>query len=189
MLFRSLDFSGCQIRQFKEVVSMWLSRTLLDPFGHDCERLCRGRYGVIETRSGRLHAIHLRPWPKVISALESEWLGRRYHRTHPGDCCLLYFNQPWRFPNYIALTFVLSGRDCTFATFRRAVQALDEVAEVKRTDALLCDAWNLRISDRLFARWGWEPHKPQRWHRNFIKRFYGHYPRARQPESEELVRC
>jgi hypothetical protein len=23
---------------------------------------------------------------------------------------------------------------------------------------------------------GWEPHKPQRWHRNFIRRFYGVYP-------------
>ncbi len=25
-------------------------------------------------------------------------------------------------------------------------------------------------------RLGWEPHKPQRWHRNFIRRFYGQYP-------------
>ena len=26
------------------------------------------------------------------------------------------------------------------------------------------------------ARLGWEPHKPQRWHRNYIRRFYGTYP-------------
>jgi hypothetical protein len=26
------------------------------------------------------------------------------------------------------------------------------------------------MSDRLLARFGWQPHKPQRWHRNFIRR-------------------
>ncbi len=155
---------------------MWFARTLFDPFGTQRERLRRARYGVIETREGRLWAIHLRAWPKVISALEADWLGRRYHDRRPGDRCLLYYNQPLGHSNYLALTFVLSHRDCTLATFRRSLAVLDEVARVKRSDAILCDAWNLRISDRLFARWGWQAHKPQRWHRNFIKRFYGAYP-------------
>ena len=139
----------------------------------------RGRYGVIDVRDGRLAAIHLRPWPKLVSALEVEWLGRRWHEATPGDRCLLYYNQPRRHPNFLALKYIVSHRDCTLATFNRALLALDEVARVKRSDAILCDAWNLRISDRLFARWGWEPHKPGRWHRHFIKRFYGEYPPPR----------
>ena len=53
---------------------------------------------------------------------------------------------------------------------------LDQIARLKRTDALLCDIAGSRISDRLMSRFGWEPHKPQRWHRNYIKRFYGQYP-------------
>jgi hypothetical protein len=53
---------------------------------------------------------------------------------------------------------------------------LDRIAELKRTDAILCDAANTRLSDRLLRRFGWEPHKPERWRRNFIKRFYGVYP-------------
>lgn len=166
---------------------MWLTRTLLDPFDADCGRLRAGRYGVIEVRAGRLHAIHLRWWPKIVSALESEYWGRRYHDARPGDHCLLYYNQPWRFPGFLALTYVLSSRDCTFATAHRAAETLDEVARVKRTDALLCDAWNTRISDRLLTRWGWEPHKPQRWHRNYIKRFYGSYPPASRSEPRELA--
>lgn len=157
---------------------MWFARTLTDPFGADRERLCWGRYGVIETLAGQLSAIHLRRWPKIASVLEAEWLGRRHHQDRPGDRCLLYYNQPLAHSNFLALVFVLSERDCTLATFRRSLTVLDEVAQLKRTDAILCDAWNLRISDRLFARWGWEPHKPQRWHRNFIKRFYGVYPVA-----------
>ncbi len=167
---------------------MWFASTLYDPFHADRERLRRGRYGVIETREGRLHAIHLRAWPKIVSGFESEWLGRRFHENRSGDLCLLFYNQPLRFSQFLALTYTVSGSGCSFATARRAAETLDEVARLKRTDALLCDAWNLRISDRLLARWGWEPHKPQRWHRNYIKRFYGHYPPQRQ-QVRELVRC
>jgi hypothetical protein len=160
---------------------MLFSQTLFDPFAADREALRRGRYGVIETRQGRLHAIHLRSWPKIVSVLDAEWFGRRQHDGRPGDVCWLYYDQPRRFPNFLALKFVVSRRDCTFATFRRAAEVLDAVAEVKRSDAILCDAWNARISDRLLARWGWQPHKPQRWHRNYIKRFYGVYPESNLP--------
>lgn len=157
----------------------FFTRTLADPFA-DCEALRRGRYGVIEVQGGRLAAIHLRAWPKIGSALEVEWLGQRAHRDRPGDCCLVYYNQPWRFPNFLAVNYAVSRRDCTLATIQRAIAVLDEVARLKRTDALLCDVWNLRISDRMMTRWGWEPHKPARWHRHYIKRFYGVYPPERR---------
>jgi hypothetical protein len=48
-------------------------------------------------------------------------------------------------------------------------------------DAIVCDAANLRISERLMKRFGYEPHKPQHWHRNFIRRFYGSYPSVALP--------
>jgi len=166
---------------------MLFAKTLADPLGADAAQLARGRYGVIETCGGRLTAIRLRRWPKIASALESEWWGRRHHEQRAGDRCLLYYNQPRRCPNYLALTYILSNRDTSFASFRKALETLDEVARLKRSDAILCDAWNLRISDRLFARWGWEPHKPQAWHRNFIKRFYGVYPERQEVEAEELL--
>jgi hypothetical protein len=153
-----------------------LARTLTDPFGADIDALRRGRYGVIEVAAGRLLAIQLRPWPKLISALEVEWLGRRRHERAPGDRCVLYYNQPRSCPNYLALKYVVSGRDCTLATFRHSLLVLDEVARLKHIDAIVCDAWNERISSRLLARWGWEPHLERRWHRHYIKRFYGVYP-------------
>ena len=162
--------------------------TLNDPFA-DFDSLRRGRYGVIEVIDGRLTAIHLRRIPKIISALEIETLGQRRHRHKPGNRCLVYYNQPRACPNYLALKYVVSQRDCTFATIHRAAEALDEVARIKQSDALLCDVWNARISDRLLSRWGWEPHKPQRWHRHYIKRFYGVYPhkRATMANAEALL--
>jgi hypothetical protein len=155
-----------------------LTQTLADPLT-DAEVLRHGRYGVIDVRGGRLAAIHLRRWPKIISALEIQWRGERAHRQRPGDRCLLYYNQPRRHSNFLALKYVVSHRDCTFATFHRALEVLDELARLKGTDALLCDVWNGRISDRLLARWGWQPHHPRSWHRHYIKRFYGVYPAPR----------
>src|ERR1700730_4766364 len=145
----------------------WFTRTLVDPFA-DCETLRRGRYGVIETHEGRLESIRLRSWPKVATALEASWSGRRCHRGRPGDRCWLYYNQPRSFPNFLALKYLVSTRRTTMATIHTALAVLDEIARLKRADSLLCDVTNLRISDRIMARHGWEPHKPQRWHRNFI---------------------
>jgi hypothetical protein len=42
-----------------------------------------------------------------------------------------------------------------------------------------------RRMPNFLARFGWEPHKPQRWHRNFIRRFYGVYPS--RGDAEEML--
>jgi hypothetical protein len=135
------------------------------------------RYGVIETAGGKLVAVHLRPWPKLISLPEVWPVGAAYHARGEADRCLLYYNQPRRFSNFLALKYIVSTRGTSYATSRAALDALDKLAELKKTDAILCDAANTRLSDRLLARFGWAAHKPQRWRRNFIKRFYGVYAR------------
>jgi hypothetical protein len=165
---------------------MFLAGTLDDPFGNDLDGLRRTRYGTIEVRDGQLYAISWRLFPKLISGIEADWFGRRA-RGAAGESCSLYYDQPRGFPNFLAIKFVVGRRDCTYATFRRAHQVLDRIARVKRSDALLCDVWNSRISDRLLARWGWEPHKPQRWHRNYIKRFYGTYTDAADDFEDNLA--
>lgn len=148
------------------------------------EQILRGRrYGVIVMSAGRLAAVHVRPYPKLSGITEWFLLPHRYHTGGPSDVCWLYYNQPRRFPNFLALRYVVSSAGTRLATFRGALDVLDAIARIKQTDALLCDAANTRISDRLLARWGWQPHKPQRWHRNYIKRFYGHYPPAACAET------
>jgi hypothetical protein len=79
----------------------------------------------------------------------------------------------------LALKYIVSTHGTSYQTFRAALVVLDWVAELKQIDAIVCDAANIRLSDRLMARLGWEPHKPQRWHRNYIRRFYGTYPENR----------
>ncbi len=146
------------------------------------EAIRDGRYGVIDCRQGRLAAIHLRPVPKLVSAWEVWTLGQWSHRLRPGDRCLVYYNQPRRFPNFLVLIYLLSFRDTSIATVRRALAVLDEVARLKGSDALLCNVASWRISDRVMFRCGWEPHCPSRWSRHFIKRFYGKWP-CHPPEA------
>ena len=142
----------------------------------DADVIRQRRYGIIECSAGRLTAIRFRPYPKWASLPEALFWGERRHRRWQADSCRLYFNQPLRFPSFLAVPYAFSGRGTKLATFYAALEALDEIARIKRTDAILADILNSRISDRLLARQGWSPHKPSRWHRHFIKRFYGEYP-------------
>ncbi|QDT00110.1 hypothetical protein [Adhaeretor mobilis] len=134
------------------------------------------RYGVIVARNGTFEAVHLKAWPKLIAWPEIWPVGSRYHVAGTGDACWLYYNQPRRFSNFLAVKYMVSTRGASLATCQTALRMLDQIAEIKRTDAILCDVTNSRLSDRLLQRFGWEAHRPQRWHRNFIKRFYGSYP-------------
>ncbi|MCO6047688.1 hypothetical protein NG895_27610 [Aeoliella sp. ICT_H6.2] len=152
----------------------WFSK-IHDLLAHR-DQVAQGRYGVIETRHGEFHSLELRPLPKLISWPEVWPVRLKFHARGPQDRCRLYFNQPRGMANFLALKYIVSTDGTRYATFRAALAALDQVAAIKRTDAIVCDAANVRLSDRLMQRWGWEPHKPQRWHRNFIRRFYGEYP-------------
>jgi hypothetical protein len=146
------------------------------PETFDATEIRSHRYGVIEIVDGQLGGLHFRRWPKLVSLLDVMWLGPRYHARTPGNRCLVYYNQPRRFPSFLALSYLLSTRECTLASVQRGLVVLDEVARLKQSDALLCDAWNSRISERILARYGWKRHTNSRWHCNYIKRFYGVYP-------------
>jgi hypothetical protein len=89
---------------------------------------------------------------------------------------MLYYNQPSQFRNFLAVRYVVAACGTSLSTVSRVVEALEEIARLKRTDALLCDVSNSRMTSQMMARMGWEPHCPSRWHRHYIKRYYGAYP-------------
>jgi hypothetical protein len=154
---------------------MSLFETISD-LAQGAETLRRRRYGMIEMVEGRLRRIRLRPYPKIISAPEIVLFGRAFHNRARGDRLWLYYNQPRRFSNFLVLRYVVSAGHTSLGSLTRALDVLDYIARLKQSDALLCDAANWRISTKLMARWGWAPHCPSRWHRHYIKRFYGTYP-------------
>jgi hypothetical protein len=147
---------------------------------NDTVPLVQRPYGVIEMADDRLEAVHLRPFPKLISGTEVSFFGGRFHRHAGGNRCLLFYNQPRQSSSFLALKYIVSSRQCSFKTFRGATIILDEIARLKGTDAIVCEVRNLRISDRLLQRWGWERHLASSRRRHFIKRFYGTYPEPSQ---------
>ena len=144
----------------------------------------RRRYGVIEIVAGDLQSVSFRPWPKLISVAEIGWLGAATHQSRIGDRCVLYYNQPLRSPNFLALKYVVSNLGTNYRSFRQTLIVLDRIAQIKRTDALVCEASNQRISDRFLKRMGWERHLETSRRRHYIKRFYGVYPE--QPAVEHV---
>ena len=161
-----------------------LFETVTD-FQSNAEILRVRRYGVIEIAAGRLVGVHLHPLPKLLAWPDLFPVGEHYHSSGPNDLCRLFYNQPRRFTSFIAVKYAVSTIGTSISTIRSALTVLDAIARIKRTDALLCDVANTRIPDRLLARWGWTAHKPQRFHRNFIKRFYGHYPDVDLPARHD----
>ena len=140
--------------------------------------LSRRSYGVIEAVDGRFRRVVLRPYPKLVSVPGVLWAAWWRRGRCVGDRCLLYYDQPGRMGNFLALKYIVSDRGTTRASISRVLEALDHIARLKRTDAVLCDVTNRRISTRMLTRRGWQPHSPSRWHRHYIKRFYGAYPPA-----------
>jgi len=149
----------------------------------------RKRYGVIEIVQGEFQAIRFRPWPKWISRLELATWGHWEHGRIAGDRCWLYYNAPLTAPGFLTLAYIVSPAQTRWSTIRAGLEILDQVAEVRRAHALVCELSNLRISDRLMGRLGWEEHCEHLSGRHFIKRFYGEYPSRRHAcvESECLV--
>ena len=143
------------------------------------DALCRRAYGVIEVVEGRFCRVRLRPFPKIVSLPEILLLGRWSHRHRSGDRCLLYYDQPRRHGNFLVIKYLVSTRGTQLATIHRALDVLNEIARLKGSDAILADVSNWRISRRALARRGYEPHSPSRWHRHYIRRFYGKYPSPR----------
>ena len=137
--------------------------------------LLRRSYGVITAKQGELKKIQLRPWPKLGSLFEAKVL-QPLKRTGSQDVCKLYYNQPLSHRNFLALAYVESSSETSLRTFYAALNSLNYIAYVKRSDAIIAEVTNPKISDRFLERRGWARFLEESSQRHWIKRFYGDYP-------------
>lgn len=147
------------------------------------ETIRRRSYGVVEMVAGRLQRISFRPWPKIISMVEANWIGGWTHKALKRDQCLFYFNQPLGHQNFLALKYVVSTFSTTMSTCIRGLKVMDEIARIKKSDAIVCEITNDRMTDQMLERYGWERHLDQNRRHHFIKRFYGEYPDSCQDKN------
>lgn len=152
----------------------------------EAEVVRRRRFGVIEAVDGEFRRVIFRPWPKWISIPEVLFLSAWIHRRRGRDRCLLYFDQSWRQPNYLAVKYLLTYGGTSYASVVAARRAVDDVARVKGSDALVCQVSNKRLNGRIMKRWGWEPLNDSPRCTLYVRRFYGEYPGSRAETSASV---
>jgi len=165
---------------------MALFETVYD-LEQEADTIRRRAYGVIEVVDGKFQHIHLRPWPKLISAMEINWTAGLKSSKIEKDVCRCFFNQPIFHRNFLTLMYIQSSLATTRNTLVTTLNVLDTVARIKQSNALLTQVTNKRVSDRAMIRWGWERHCLTSKRRNFIKRFYGEYPESWYASAKRSV--
>ncbi len=136
----------------------------------------RRAYGVIQADDERFVSIRFRPYPKLISGAEAYWAGTWGKQEYKRNRCLLYFNQPLLHRNFLTLQYIVTTLNSSWTTCAVALSVLDRIAQIKQSDAILCELSYKKLSPRLMKRYGWERHLKQKKRKHFIKRFYGRYP-------------
>lgn len=150
---------------------------LLMDFAADEPALRRLRSGRVEMRGGQF--VCVRPlWFPARASIAQVWFQSHWRRGEP-DQCLLDYHQPLGSPGFLVLDYVHSGPETRLATFRGALEVLDEIARLRGTLAIVAHVSTHAISDRLLTRWGWQQHMHHRTGRHWIKRFYDGYPDSR----------
>ncbi|MCM2371334.1 hypothetical protein [Aporhodopirellula aestuarii] len=130
--------------------------------------------GRIIMRAGRLVAIE-QHWLRSPVSVAQIWWESNHGRLR-GDECLLDYHIPRGLPSFITLDYIRSGSETQYKTFIGACHILNEVARLRRADAIVAHVTNVRISDRLLQRLGWQRHLEHWKGRHYIRRFYDGYP-------------
>lgn len=140
------------------------------------ELLAEKPYGMIEATNGQTSFVQIRPFPKMISIAEAMWLGGFAHKRIKRDRVQVFYNQPRAHKNYLIAKYAVSELGTTLATMRASFKTFMEIARLKQADAAMCEVISRRVTDRIMAYWGFEPHNPKSRGRHYIRRFYGDYP-------------
>lgn len=130
--------------------------------------------GMIIAEAGEFLRIEGRWWAKRPTIWRA--MLDRYCRPFHGDRCQLFYHLPRSSPGFIALDYLVSGSGTSLKTLGKALQVLDRIAEIRKSDAIVAHLTSSRVSSRLLKRLGWERHLGGAASPHVIRRFYGRYP-------------
>lgn len=132
------------------------------------DRIQTWHYGEIEVCRGELLAIYPRWWPKFASQWEA-WRDS-YLRRPPVDVCRIYYAFPRRTPDYLTVIYAHAGPKTQLKTLFRGVRLVDEIAAIWKVKAIVCQATNARLNERLMRRLGYVRHAFSLGENHYIKR-------------------
>jgi len=125
-------------------------------------------FGELELSDGKLLSIRPRWWPRIGSQWES--FRDSYVRAMPNDVLLAYYAFPRRSPGFMSVLYAHSGPKTQYKTLYRAVLSMDEIARLRKTQAIVCQTVSNLANERLMNRWGYVRHAFSLGDNHFIKR-------------------
>lgn len=144
--------------------------------------IARWRYGTITVRSGKIHSVQARWWPRWGSVYGA--MMDRVVRQLPLDECRFYYAFPLRSPGFLSLLYVHAGDKTSYRTFHQGIVAMDCIARIRGAQAIVCEVTNDRLTESMMARWGYVPHARSLGDHHYIRRFHaqsGLAPKAPLP--------
>ena len=132
------------------------------------DRVRSWNYGELELFNGKLLGIYARWWPRIGSQWEA--FQDSYRRTLPEDHCRVYYAFPRSAPGFMSVLYARSGPNTQYKTLYRAVVVMDEIAMLRESNAIVCQAIGPRTTERLMNRWGYVSHAPALGDNHYIKR-------------------
>jgi len=155
--------------------ALMFRRCVADPYC-GADQLRRWRCGRIVMRNGQLLRIERRFALGNVSVARVWWEGRL---SRADDSMLwLDYRQPVGMPAFLTLDYVRGGRRAGYRSLIGASRVLDEIARLRKVQAIVTHVCSASISDRFLQRLGWRRHL-QHWSgRHWIRRFYDGYPEA-----------
>jgi hypothetical protein len=145
-----------------------LALSSLDSIQAHRDKVRSWRYGEVEIAQGKLVSVYPRWWPRFGSQWES-WQDT-YNRDLPIDTCRAYYAFPRSAPGFMSVLYARSGPSTTYKTIHRTVTAMDEIAMLRDTKAIVCQMVTERGSERLMKRWGYVRHAFSLGENHYIKR-------------------
>jgi len=132
------------------------------------QRISGWRYGEVVLRNGQITAVQARWWPRwgtVWGAMMD-----RVVRTLPEDECRFYYSFPIGSPGYMSLLYVHAGERTSYRTFHQGIVAMDTIAGLRASRAIVCQVTNDRLTDRMMYRWGYVKHAENLGPSHYIRR-------------------
>ncbi|MFG0254927.1 MAG: hypothetical protein ACF787_07490 [Rhodopirellula sp. JB053] len=149
-------------------------RRRFDSLHSQAESISAITRGRIVMRAGKLAAIE-QHWVRSPVSVAQVWWESNHGRLR-GDECLLDYHVPRGLSAFITLDYIRSGSETSYKTFVGACHVLNEIARLRHCSAIVAHVTNVRISDRLLERLGWQRHLEHWRGRHYIRRFYDGYP-------------
>lgn len=84
--------------------------------------------------------------------------------------CRFFYSFPWRTPGFMAVNYMTSGEQTNYRTMLLGVQILEQIARHKKSNAIVCQAYSDRLSERLMHRWGYVRHALSIGDNHYIRR-------------------